>query len=317
MLKNLPKGLRGGRPWLVENYDVNYFIDDKIIDSSQTSSLSFRGITSELKNGEFRANLTYTSLTGYNGTPWPSQGVTVMNSFMRSYFEELAKAGATLDFLMNDTEAVRFSEINGTLLASFTGNTSYYLPFGGVSSWNDLLTELGATASNLTLGGGQYYLYRQPNWAWFKVAQKYVSENVRQAYFNSASEIYPHIITSNYDYYEGEKIRQDEAIVSNGQLWPQGGYAGNAGSPVLYGRLRHITADQSTGHCVRREDSSYLWNWNIERRGLHRLGPLLLHAPSVSFLQAMMELKTAKRNAYNVALAPWINSIYTLGYGFE
>jgi len=322
LLKQLPPGLRGSRPFFVEKYDVNYFANESLADSQITSLRSLKGVTYISKNDQIRMDLENIRVTGYYGTPWPIAGVSAMSIFFKSYCQELAKLGATMDAFITDIEFVNFGHyIGAPILASMTGSTQYYQPYYGISSWNDLMNFYGSSASqvipNVPSDGQQYYLYKQANWAWAKVAQKYVGNSIIQGYYNPAKEVYPNIFTTNYEWYVGENNREDEAIIADGGFWPQGGNQGRAGSPVLYGRIRQLSGDMSYGFCIKEGDSTRLWGWLTERRALYRRGPQVYTSPSLSFMQAMMELRTAKRNDYYNPVVPHINSIYTPGYGSE
>lgn len=318
LLKKLPAGLRGGRPFPTEAGYLVEHIDDKLIDTSITSNREFIGATLVFRNGETRGNLFVTGITGYNSNPWPVAGVSTIQPFFKSFFEELSKAGATIDYLSTDFEGAYFgSNISDSLLNSFLGNSSYYESFYGLSSWYDLLLSYGFTAGQVQRTGNQPYLSQDAAWAWYAVAAAYNGEQYNVSTFYPLLETYPKAICANYDYYDGEKIRIDEAVEQNEAIWPQGGIAGNAGSPVLYGRIRFMSGEQSTGSCIHETDPTYVIGFLEERRVLALSGPLIAVSASTSFMQAMMELKTAKRNSKTGILAPYINSIYTPGYGSE
>lgn len=318
LLKKIPPGLRGGRPLPTESgYLVEHF-DDRLVDTSITSNREFIGFTLTTKNDEVRGNLRVITATGYNSNPWPVAGITTIQPFFKSFFEELSKAGATIDCLSTDFEGAYFgSNLSDSLLNSFLGNCAYYEPFYGVSSWYDALLYYGFTAGQVQRTGSQPYLSQDAAWAWYKVATMYNAEQYNISTFDPLIETYPKAVAANYDWYDGEKERLDEAVEQNGLFWPQGGIAGNAGSPVLYGRLRHLTIDGSAGGCIHETDPTYIINSLTERRSLALSGPVLVNSASTSFMQTMMELKTAKRNSKTGILVPYINSIYTPGYGSE
>lgn len=320
LLKKLPVGLRGGRPVILE--DTTYIfshLNESLIDTSKGLATFITGFTSILRNDELRTNLGFTTATSLSPTPWPTQGASAMQILMKSYFQELAKRGATVDFMINDYEGVNLAaNLSDSAFNSMLSNSSYYNEWNGVSSWNYSLASYGITANDVVRVGNQPYLNFDSSWAWWKVAQKYHAQAWNVGFYDAIKEVYPKVIYANYDYYEGEKLRKDEALEQNGRPWPQGGYAGNAGSPVLYGRVRQLSFElTSGGQTIRLDDPSYLSPWLTERRTLYNTGPILALSAETSFMQAMMEMKTAKRNAMNSALAPWLSTIYSCGFGEE
>jgi hypothetical protein len=304
-LKNLPIEKRALQPNLY-NFDWWHFF--------QEERLAFTGwtFTTYYLNDP---NITPQSpVTNYYANPWPITGISAAQGKWHGMLQHMKNSGVTgIAFVFMDEESNPFQgDVVGSCAnianSLISGNPKYSQSIYGLTSWKNIYEGLGGFTQRFDGVTARYdYLYSpQPNWmAWAYAAGVYDAKIQDLVVKDKLLEEYPDATISNYNFYKTETGMCAGPPDINGHPQPKGAYVGNATSPVLYGYLGGIVAEFANADV-----------WSISEEDPTRLdyykdppGLTLAGTPWTSFLQAMGELRAAKRNAPNVSLTPWIGAV--------
>lgn len=302
-LKNLPSNARAIQPNLFNGYYTNLFDEDKLTFSG--------GTLRQYIINDYTLNLT-SSVANFYPDPWPSVGICGMQNIWNQFIDLSKNEGATIDYVFIDKEGTFF---DGDLIGAcanianvlISGNTQYSQTWNGLSSWKTLYESNGGLTNGAAGGAPTNYNYSynpKPYFlAWSRTAQTYDAKTLDLVLKDKYLSSYPGGYIGNYDDYISDPGMCGGAHDGNGHPWPRGAYMGNATSPVLYGLLGQIVPALNNNNDV----------WTINTTDPTRLdyfgsGETLGIGPWTSFVQAMNELRMAKRNAPNVAMKPWIGA---------
>lgn len=301
-LKALPVQKRAIQPNLY-NFDWWHYYDEE--------KLSFSGwtLTTYYAND---ANVTpLAKVANHFPNPWPIAGISSAQNIWKGMLQHMKNSGVTgIAFVFLDEESNPFV---GDIVATYpnianslvSGNAKYSQSVYGLTSWREIYESIGGFTQKDGVPANYAYSYSpQPNWmAWWYAASVYDAKIQDLIVSDNVLAEYPEATISNYNFFKTEVGMCAGPPDINGHPFPRGANVGNATSPVLYGYLGGIVAEFAGGN---------VWTINEEdptRLDRYGAGLTLAGTPWVSFLQAMGELRSAKRNSPNLPLTPWIGSV--------
>ena len=249
----------------------------------------------------------FVSATNSYYTPWPQAGICGTSEFFNSWLSWLKSTGVTLDILMVDWESTPFqpdddvmpTSVYNALLAS----ASFYLPWQGLSSWNDMYAYFGGNTATTPYTGLNLY-------SWWPVKDAYQSKAHMLAYMDPLLKNFPNALMSNYKTYQ-----EDYYAPMSGDpnyVWPQDGTrltevlsCGNAGAPELYGSMRSTTNKRM----VNPTDGKRLDWATFTTNNFRQFNKRVQRGPWASFILTLVEARAAKRGRPDQPLTPWIGSV--------
>ena len=306
VLKNLSEGRRGvlgvamisGTP-----PGFNQFFEDRIIEPSSTSNRTY-----------YKQDWTTTSSSGGIFSLWPTIGTSTTASVYKNWFMGASNTGATIDYVMTDTENLGefqdYIEITSRRTAVI-GNTQFYNPWQGISSlWDYYQYAGGITVTSATYDGD----------AWRYAKERYRGHHWKLAVANPLSEIFPKSMMSNYDFYEGLANDEDydqNSCTYDGRVDIERSVAGNASSPVLYGWVRQLVPSVTNRVLSPALVSYYQPTKLITKSQRDNISissafdKSFYYGPWTSFMLALAELREGKRNRPDLPSNPWISDALT------
>lgn len=271
---------------------------------------SDKGITGSSGGQTFYTDLGVAGFcAGVWSTPWADNGLSLGKAAWNKVLDAIGNSGGVIDWLFADVEvditgngdftSFKITGITG-LTAAFARNSNYTQSWNGVTSLSAQMAAEGATIDKIKLSAAQSYDYV----VWNKSVQTFRNKLIDKVLWEPTVARYPSAQGSNYDaFYSGST--SDAPPDLNGHPEYRSNMVGNATSPVLYGEIDQIETA-----------------WQISTSDSTRLLPgattnpvyTVSRSPWSSFLITMQKLRSAKRNAPNIPLTPWVASpLYTGG----
>jgi len=271
---------------------------------------SDKGITGSSGGQTFYTDLGVAGFcAGVWSTPWANNGLSLGKASWNKVLDAIGNSGGVIDWLFADVEvdgtgngdftSFTIRGITG-LTAAFARNSNYTQSWNGVTSLSEQMAAEGATIGKINLPAAQSYDYV----VWNKSVETFRNKLIDKVLWEPTVARYPLAQGSNYDaFYSGST--SDAPPDPNGHPEYRSNMVGSATSPVLYGEINQIETA-----------------WQISTTDSTRLLPgattnpvyTVSRSPWSSFLITMQKLRSAKRNAPNIPLTPWIGSpLYTGG----